>query len=148
MNVVSEGGMDAAEIPVMPESKPKSEIIRRVLVVEDDYHLADLLSEVLTYENCTAELASNGMEGIEKLRSADFEGVICDLMMPRVDGEGFYKEAVRQYPYLTDKFLFITGNAGLRAGFTDFIYRTGNSLLEKPFDVEQFRAALKELFQR
>jgi DNA-binding response OmpR family regulator len=124
------------------------EYIRRVLVVEDDYQLAELLSEVLTYENCTADVAANGMEAMDLLRGADYEAVICDLMMPRVDGEALYREAVRQYPYLAEKFLFITGNPARRAGLTEFIAPTGNAVLEKPFEMEQLRAALKEVFAR
>lgn len=132
----------------MTESKRPVEYVNRVLVVEDDYELAELLSEVLTYENCTADIAANGMEALDRLRGADYEAVICDLMMPRVDGEALYNQAIKQYPYLADKFLFITGNPARRAGFTDFIYRTGNTVLEKPFEMEQLRTALKELFQR
>ncbi|HUK81027.1 MAG TPA: response regulator [Verrucomicrobiae bacterium] len=132
----------------MAEEERPVQFVHRVLVVEDDYQLADLLSEVLTYENCSAEVASNGMEAMEKLRGADFDAVICDLMMPRVDGEALYNQTTQQYPHLSDRFLFITGNAALRGGLTDFVYRTGNSLLEKPFEIEQLRAALKETFQR
>jgi CheY-like chemotaxis protein len=122
--------------------------MHRVLVVEDDHELADLLLEVLTYENCAAELASNGLEAIDKLRGADFDAVVCDLMMPRLDGEELYNQAIKDYPFLAEKFLFITGQASRQAGFSTFISRTGNSLLEKPFKVEELREALKELFTR
>ena len=132
----------------MTEEKRPVEFIQRVLVVEDDHELADLLSEVLTYENCTADLASNGMEAMEKLRGADYDAIVCDLMMPRVDGEALYNQVTQQYPYLADRFLFITGEAVRKGGLTDFIYRTGNTLLEKPFEIEQLRSALQELFRR
>ena len=132
----------------MAAEKRPVQFVQRVLVVEDDYQLADVLAEVLTYENCTADTASNGMEAMEKLRSADYDAVICDLMMPRVDGEALYNQAAQLYPHLSDRFLFITGNAALRSGLTDFVYRTGNNLLEKPFEIEQLRTALKETFRR
>ena len=48
----------------MGENPRPQQFMYRVLVVEDDYELADLLSEVLTYENCTCEVVSNGMEAI------------------------------------------------------------------------------------
>jgi CheY-like chemotaxis protein len=137
-------GVDVAE----EKNRRPVEYINRVLVVDDDYRLTELLSEVLTYENCTVDIAANGMEALERLRGADYEAVVCDLMMPRVDGESLYNEAVKHYPYLAEKFLFITGNAARKGGLTDFIYRTGNALLEKPFEMEQFRAALKELLSR
>lgn len=124
------------------------QIVRHVLIVDDDYELADLLAEVLTHENCTSEHASNGMEAINKMRSANFDAVVCDIMMPRVDGRAFYEQVARDYPYLSDRFLFMTGQASLRAGLGEFITDTGNSLLEKPFDIEPLRVALRELFER
>ena len=107
----------------MAEPRQPTGIVHHILVVEDDHELADLLSEILTYENCAVDIASNGMEATDKLRGADYDAVICDLMMPRVDGEALYNEVARRYPYFADRFLFITGQASRRAGFTDFIQR-------------------------
>jgi two-component system, cell cycle sensor histidine kinase and response regulator CckA len=131
----------------MADERPV-QFIRHVLIVEDDYELADVLAEVLTHENCVSEHAANGMEAIPKLRATNFDAIICDLMMPRVDGEAFYDQVSKEFPYLAERFLFITGQASLKAGMTDFISRSGNMLLEKPFDIEQFRSSLRELFER
>lgn len=127
---------------------PASHLIRHVLVVEDDYQFADLLTEVLHHENFTADQAANGLEALDKLRTATYDAVVCDLMMPRVDGESLYRQVEREFPYLAERFIFITGQASIQAGLTDFIYTTGNVLLTKPFDIEDFRATLHELFSR
>ena len=119
-----------------------------MLVVDDDHDLAELLREVLTYENCEVDVAINGMEAMERLHAGDYEAILCDLMMPRVDGEALYHEVARQYPYLADRFLFVTGQASRKAGFSDFIYRTGNQLIEKPFEIQELRRAVREIFQR
>ncbi len=122
--------------------------IKRVLIVEDDHQLAEMIAEVLTFENHLPDIAANGLEALDRLRTADYEAVICDLMLPGLDGERLYAEALKEFPFLAEKFLFITGQAASRAGLTDFIYRTGNTLLEKPFEVEQLRTALNELLAR
>lgn len=132
----------------MPDASRPVQVVRHVLIVEDDFELADLLAEVLTLENCTSEYASNGMEALGKLCTANFDAIICDVMMPRVDGRAFYQQVAKDYPYLADRFLFITGQASHRAGLANFISGTGNTLLEKPFDIEPLRAALHELFVR
>ena len=152
-----EAGVLGAAVPVPPPvpvappkpaaPRPKA-FIRHVLVVEDDYEFADMLAQVLTFENCTAEIAANGMEALDKMRGGNYDGIICDLMMPRVDGKTFFKEVEKLYPYMADRFLFVTGQASLRAGLTDFIRHTQNKLLEKPFEIEQLREAIRELFQR
>jgi D-sedoheptulose 7-phosphate isomerase len=140
-----EAGLFAAAAPA---GKRPVAFIRQVLVVENDYELSQMLSEVLTYENCTVDVATNGMDALEKLRGSGYDAVICDLLLPRLDGESLYQEAAKLYPYMADRFIFITGQAGRQAGLTDFIYRTGNVLIEKPFEVEQIRAALREVFAR
>ena len=132
----------------MAEAPRPKQFMHRVLVVEDDYELAQLLCEVLTYENCTPEVAPNGMEALDRLRIENFDAVVCDLMMPRMGGEEFYEEVIKIYPYLADKFLFCSSQASSRGGLADFIYRTGNTLIEKPFEMDQFRTALQEMLSR
>jgi two-component system, cell cycle sensor histidine kinase and response regulator CckA len=132
----------------MTAAEPSKKVMHRVLVVDDDHDLAELLREVLTYENCEVEVAPNGMEAMERLHAGDYEAILCDLMMPRMDGEALYCQVSQQFPYLADRFLFVTGQASRKAGFSDFIYRTGNHLIEKPFEIQELRSAVCELFQR
>lgn len=122
--------------------------MRPVLVVEDDHELAELLREVLTYENCAVDVAANGLEALDKLRTANYDAVVCDLMMPLMDGETLYQETCEQFPYLADRFLFVSSQVGARGGLTDFIFCTGNTLLEKPFDLEQLREAVRDMLNR
>ncbi len=122
--------------------------MRRVLVVDDDYDLAQLLREVLTYDNCEVDIATNGMEAMDRLHTGEYDAVICDLMMPRVDGEVLYNDVVREFPFLANRFIFVTGQASRKAGFSDFVGRTGNYLIEKPFDLPTFRAAVQDTVQR
>ena len=129
------------------EARPKH-LMGRLLVVDDDHDLAQLLAEVLTRENCVVDTAGNGMEALEQMRATDYDAVICDLFMPHMDGEELHHEVAREFPYLADRFVFITGQLERRGGASDFAVRTGNILLVKPFKVEQLRAALKDVLSR
>ena len=142
------GAGEELRLAVMVEEKREKKVMHRVLVVDDDHDLAVLLGEVLTYENCEVDIAGNGMEAMDRLRTSDYDAVLCDLMMPRVDGEVLYNEVVRDYPFLANRFLFITGQPSRKAGFSDFVSRTGNQVIEKPFDIQQLRLAIREIFQR
>lgn len=132
----------------MNETAQPRQVMRRVLVVDDDYDLAQLLREVLTYDNCEVDIATNGMEAMDRLRAEEYDAVVCDLMMPRVDGEVLYYDVVREYPFLANRFIFVTGQASRKAGFSEFVGRTGNYLIEKPFDLPVFRAAVRDTIQR
>jgi len=153
--VVPETPAPARESSAKPATKKSAAtakapvaFFRQVLIVEDDYELAQLLNEVLTFENCTVDIAANGMEGLDKLRAGNYDLVVCDLMMPLLDGESLYNQVVKTAPYMSDRFIFITGQAARRGGLTDFIRRTNNTLLEKPFEVDAFRDAVREVFAR
>lgn len=123
-------------------------LVRHVLVVDDDPYVAEWLAEVLVYENCTADIATNAMEALDLMRSGIYDAVISDIMMPRIDGEAFYERVVKDYPYMAEKFLFITGQATVQAGISDFTTRSGNLMMIKPLQIDDLRVALQELVQR
>ena len=129
------------------EARPKQSI-SRLLVVDDDHDLAQLLAEALTHENCVVDTARNGVEALDQMRAADYDAVICDLSMSHMDGEELHHEVAREFPYLADRFVFITGQLERHGMASDFVVRTGNTLLIKPFKVGQLRAALKDVLSR
>ena len=122
--------------------------MHRVLVVDDDHDQAELLREVLTFENCEVEVASNGMEALDRLRTGEYEAILCDMVMPRVDGETLYNDVVRDFPHLANRFLFVTGQSSRMARFCDSVTRAGNYVIEKPFDIQALRAAIRDTLSR
>ena len=58
----------------------------RVLVVDDEKLIRDVIKEYLLLENMEVDDASNGNEAIEKVKSKDFDIIIMDIMMPKMDG--------------------------------------------------------------
>jgi two-component system NtrC family sensor kinase len=129
----------------MVEEAPPKQLMRRVLVVDDDHDLAHLLAEILTRENCVVDVAANGMEALDQMRVTDYDAVICDLLMSHMDGEDLHNEVTKEFPYLADRFVFITGQVERHGGSAAFVERSGNILLTKPFEIEQLRAALEKV---
>ena len=60
----------------------------RILIIEDEAAIRRVLVKILSEENSTYELtqAQDGLEGIEKIRDQDFDLVLCDIKMPKMDG--------------------------------------------------------------
>lgn len=83
----------------IPEADPFQKT--RILLVEDDPDMREILSMVLQKEMYEVILAQNGREGLELLFSARPSLILCDLMMPQMDGREFLKR--------------IRGNPGARA---------------------------------
>jgi putative nucleotidyltransferase with HDIG domain len=79
-----------------------------VLVVDDNPHLLSGLSLALSMNGYEVRLAQNGAQAIEIMRHACVDLIVCDIMMPEMDGFALL-ERVRQMPqYVTVPFLFLT----------------------------------------
>jgi DNA-binding response OmpR family regulator len=66
----------------------------RVLLVEDDPSLVRMMRLALRAEGLQVTTANDGLEGLECLETApeDFDVIVLDMQMPRLDGRGFYRE--------------------------------------------------------
>lgn len=110
---------------------------RRVLVIDDDLAIRVLLDAVLRRLNFTVDLAEDGGVGLDLLRKNDYQLVLLDLMMPRVNGYEFL-EQVRtndngaRYPHIV-----VFTAAGQRGIAKIPPQSVCNSIL-KPFDLENF----------
>lgn len=75
---------------------------KKILVVEDDIQIQELIAEFLKSEEYIVETADDGVIGYEKFKYSNFDLVILDVMMPRLDGYGLCKmiRAIRQVPII------------------------------------------------
>ena len=104
----------------------------RVLVVEDEPALAQAVSEALTDAGFKVDRAGDGEEGLTRLTEANYDLIVCDLKMPRIDGMQFYRAMAAATPALARRVIFVTGDvAGTDA--ERFLEETGCRWLSKPF---------------
>ncbi len=104
----------------------------RVLVVEDEPALAQAVAEALSDAGFKVECAGDGEEGLTRLTEANYDLIVCDLKMPRIDGMQFYRAMAAATPALARRVIFVTGDvAGTDA--ERFLEETGCRWLSKPF---------------
>ena len=104
----------------------------RVLVVEDEPALAQAVAEALGDAGFVVDRASDGEEGLTRLTEANYDLIVCDLKMPRIDGMQFYRAMAAATPALARRVIFVTGDvAGTDA--ERFLEETGCRWLSKPF---------------
>ena len=72
----------------------------RVILIDDDDELLELLDEYLTENGLEVETSLSGEEGLEKLAKRDFDLVILDVMMPGIGGLETLKAISTNYPHL------------------------------------------------
>ena len=118
--------------------------LKSVLLVDDDKQLASALQWILADENFLVDVAYDGEEAMQKFEAAEYDAVICDLMMPRLRGDEFYFKAKTLRPNLADRFIFITGFAA-EWRINNFLTQNDVKYLVKPFPVEVLIHCVKEL---
>jgi two-component system phosphate regulon response regulator OmpR len=119
-------------------------MVERILLVEDDPRLAEMLLEYLGQAGFGVTLASLGATALERLNEADYDAVVLDLMLPDMDGLEVCRRlrAQRDTPVLM---LTARGDAidrivGLELGADDY--------LPKPFEPRELLARLRAIVRR
>jgi len=82
----------------------------RVLVVEDEPTVARLIADVLEDEGFDVDVLLDGREALNRAARESYNLVICDMKMPGLDGQKFYKSLERVGNPLHERFLFVTGD--------------------------------------
>ncbi|HLW43724.1 MAG TPA: ATP-binding protein, partial [Candidatus Acidoferrales bacterium] len=124
--------------------QPGSVSSGRVLVVEDEPTVAQLISDVLCEEGHEVEAVLDSQEGLTRLARSRYDLIICDLRMPRLDGPAFYDALVRTQSPARDRILFITGDT-LGPHTIEFLKSRQLPFLEKPFLVEELKLAANRI---
>ncbi|MCX2678568.1 sigma-54 dependent transcriptional regulator [Galbibacter sp. EGI 63066] len=100
----------------------------KILVIEDEAAIRRVLVKILTEENSKYEVeeAEDGLEGVEKIKKQDFDLVLCDIKMPKMDGVEVLEATGKIKPELP--FVMISGHGDLetavntmRMGAYDYI---------------------------
>jgi two-component system NtrC family sensor kinase len=120
---------------------------RRILIVDDEVALADVVAEAVERDGHTADIAANGAVALEMLAGQAYDAVLSDTKMPVLDGESFYTELRRRHPGLSRRLIFITGDV-LSREKRDFLAQTGAPFLTKPLDLDEVRRVLHRILAR
>ena len=116
----------------------------RVLIVEDEPDLLDSLVMAVREDGYAVDGAADGEEGLYKVENSDYDAVILDIMLPRIDGwevlQQLRKTKKTPVLMLTARDAVRDRVRGLDTGADDYVI--------KPFDVEEVLARLRALIRR
>jgi len=117
----------------------------KILLVEDDELVAEVLSKALTTQHYLVDLATDGQVGVELAEAFEYDLILLDLLLPKLDGISFCKQR-RQAGDRTPILLLTAQDtstnkvAGLDAGADDYMV--------KPFDLHELLARIRALLRR
>ena len=117
----------------------------RVLVVDDEVNLAELVSMALRYEGCETAMAHTGSQAVSAATGFEPDAIVLDVMLPDFDGLEVLRRVRTRFPHVP--VLFLTARdavedriAGLTAGGDDYV--------TKPFSLEEVVARVRALLRR
>ena len=119
--------------------------MRKVLIIEDEKEISDLLEIHLSDLNCEVTKSDDGQAGLDYAISEHFDLIVLDIMLPNLDGIEICKEVRKREIYIP--ILMLTAKSeefdkvlGLEIGADDY--------LTKPFSIREFIARVKAIFRR
>ncbi len=137
-----EGATFSVELPGVTASAPLVERTpapgkARLLLIDDDAALCRSLARLLS-SRCDVTVATNGQEGLEQLTApgVSWDVVLCDLMMPVMNGLELYRRLLEVAPRIAADLVFISGGA-TTTETAAFLARLSNVQLQKPFETQQ-----------
>lgn len=137
------GAEAAAATPPRVPRMPAAARGRKILVIEDEPTVAQLVVDVLREEGHQAEAMLDSAKALERILRQHYDLVICDLRMPRLDGRDLYLSLVRHGSSVQHRIIFITGDT-LTPHTLEFLERNSLRYLAKPFLVEELKRAVDQ----
>jgi signal transduction histidine kinase/FixJ family two-component response regulator len=119
----------------------------RILVVEDEPTVAQVIVDVLREEGHQIEAVLDSREGLTRISRTHFDLVICDLRMPRLDGPAFYETLVSAGSPVRNRIIFVTGDT-LAPRTLEFLEAHALPYLAKPFLVEELKLAVNRMLEQ
>jgi CheY-like chemotaxis protein len=119
----------------------------RILVVDDEENLRDVLVEVLKRDGHDVDSAVDGNEGLRRIEETRYDLVITDLRMPGVEGPVLYEALRLHYPADPPRVIFMSANTGIEE-YARFIAEAGEPALEKPFNLADMRQVVLQVLNR
>lgn len=128
---------------IAPDSRSRP----RILVVDDDPLVTQLLVDTLIGQGYQVDSVSNGVAALERLEHQRYDLILSDLHMPRLDGVGLYHALTQREGRPPENIIFLTGSPG-SSELHAFLKTTGLPMLRKPFTLVELLQLVRRVLTR
>ena len=119
----------------------------KILIVEDEQEIAQLIEQTLTRENFSCRIANNGLAALETFKQQQPDVVILDIMLPGLDGLEVCTR-IRQQPYNKDPYILMLTARGEEIDRVIGLSTGADDYLVKPFSPRELVARVRALLRR
>jgi PAS domain S-box-containing protein len=141
--VVTEAKQPDSAEPLKPlVEQPKKLAKARIMVVDDEMVVRDLVKRVLTGEGYEVDTLDNSADALKKIEGQRYNLIMLDIKMPGMDGVELYRRIQEKAKSLMPRVVFITGDM-LSKDTEKFLSKTELTHIAKPFDAEELRRGVR-----
>jgi CheY-like chemotaxis protein len=119
----------------------------KILILDDDDALSSLLKDHFSAQGQLVTTVKTGVEGIKHVMATEFDIILCDMVMPTMPGDMFFRAVERVRPHLCKRFIFMTGHRG-DAKIEAFIRSVKGLVLYKPFELHTLTDYLQAVVKK
>jgi len=117
----------------------------RILIIDDEKPIRRALREILEYEKFEVDEAEDGPSGLEKARTGEFDVILCDIKMPKMDGiellENVQKEGI------DSPMVMISGHGNIETA-VEAIKKGAFDFIQKPLDLNRILVTIRNAMDR
>lgn len=116
----------------------------KVLIVDDEDVIRQMVGRVLKYMAIESDGAENGFQALEKLKAGRYDIIIADIRMPNMDGMELLKIARMEHSNID--VIIMTGHAA-KYSYVDVVEAGAADFINKPFSVEELKAKMERVLR-
>jgi CheY-like chemotaxis protein len=115
-----------------------------VLAIDDEPFIARVIEQLLARDQMVVVAETAARAALARIVAGEmFDAIVCDLLMPEMDGIAFHAELTKVHPELVCRVIFLTGGPCTPAA-QEFLSTVSNPLLEKPFRGSALKALIEK----
>ena len=116
-----------------------------ILIIDDEKAIRKTLSEILSFEGYKIEEASDGEEGLKKFKEKNYDVVLCDIKMPKLDGIEFLQKASEKNPDVP--VIIISGHGNIDTA-VEAVKKGAYDYISKPPDLNRLLITIRNAMER
>ena len=119
--------------------------MNKILVIDDEKSIRNSLKDVLEYEKYKIEEAEDGMQGLSMIQNNNYDLILCDIKMPKMDGIDVLEMALEKKP--ESLFVMISGHGTIETA-VEALKKGAYDFLEKPIDLNRLLVTVRNAFDK
>lgn len=120
-------------------------MMANVLVIDDEKSIRNTLKEILEYEDFKVDMAAEGPEAIEMIKKKEYDVVLCDIKMPKMDGIEVLEKILAQTS--NSQVIMISGHGNIDTA-VEAIKKGAFDFIEKPLDLNRLMITIRNAMDK